>query len=173
MRSRCSPFHGMGALYVRSSKMSPAFIQEREVADLALPSPWRHNGDDIDSSFLGMLSKFLTEESKTSVSSLTKQGMPFGSQVFSLLRYKHVPPGRYISLECSRFIVQVLLAQVLIKFSQKALTMQKYIKENIFSVAPCLPASHFPFGLSSKFAEQLLFFFYIYIIRTDQIPLCT
>ena len=105
MRSRCSPFHGMGALYVRSSKMSPAFIQEREVADLALPSPWRHNGDDIDSSFLGMLSKFLTEESKTSVSSLTNQGMPFCSQAFSLLRYKHVPPGRYISLECSRFIV--------------------------------------------------------------------
>ena len=173
MRSRCSPFHGMGALYVRSSKMSPAFIQEREVADLALPSPWRHNGDDIDCSFLGMLSKFLTEESKTSVSSLTNQGMPFCSQAFSLLRYKHVPPGRYISPECSRFIVQVLLAQVLIKFSQKALTTQKYIKENIFSASPCLPASHFPFGLSSKFAEQLLFFFCIYIIRTDQIPLCT
>ena len=82
--------------------MSPAFIQEREVADLALR---RHNGDDIDSSLLVMLSKFLTEESKTSVSSLTKQGMPFCSQVFSLLRYKHVPPGRCISLACSRFIV--------------------------------------------------------------------
>lgn len=170
MRSRCSPFHGVEALYVRSSKMSPAFIQEREVADLALR---RHNGDDIDSSLLVMLSKFLTEESKTSVSSLTKQGMPFCSQVFSLLRYKHVPPGRCISLVCSRFIVQVLLAQVLIKFSQKALTMQKYIKENIFSAAPCLPGSHFPFGLSSKFAEQLLFCFYIYTIRTDQIPFWT
>lgn len=170
MRSRCSPFHGVEALYVRSSKMSPAFIQEREVADLALR---RHNGDDIDSSLLVMLSKFLTEESKTSVSSLTKQGMPFCSQVFSLLRYKHVPPGRCISLACSRFIVQVLLAQVLIKFSQKALTMQKYIKENIFSAAPCLPGSHFPFGLSSKFAEQLLFCFYIYTIRTDQIPFWT
>lgn len=72
MRSGCSPFHGMGALYVRSSKRSPAFIQEREGADLALPSPWRHNGDDVDSSFLGMLSKFLMEESKTSFSSLTK-----------------------------------------------------------------------------------------------------
>ena len=170
MRSRCSLFHGVEALYVRSSKMSPAFIQEREVADLALR---RHNGDDIDSSLLVMLSKFLTEESKTSVSSLTKQGMPFCSQVFSLLRYKHVPPGRCISLACSRFIVQVLLAQVLIKFSQKALTMQKYIKENIFSAAPCLPGSHFPFGLSSKFAEQLLFCFYIYTIRTDQIPFWT
>lgn len=170
MRSRCSPFHGVEALYVRSSKMSPAFIQEREVADLALR---RHNGDDIDSSLLVMLSKFLTEESKTSVSSLTKQWMPFCSQVFSLLRYKHVPPGRCISLACSRFIVQVLLAQVLIKFSQKALTMQKYIKENIFSAAPCLPGSHFPFGLSSKFAEQLLFCFYIYTIRTDQIPFWT